>query len=363
MWGYERRLARDLERWTANGWVSADAAARMRADAAQSGGGVSMPAVLGILASVLFGFAVMSFVAAHWEEMPRLTRLGLLLALLWAGYGAAGVFALRGARVFADASVLFASVIFGASIMLISQMFHINGHPPDGILLWSAGTLIAGVALRSNPALALTLVLVCVWTAMEMGARDTVFWPFLIGWGLVAAAFYWQGWRPGFHLSAIVLSAFIISLGYFLQQGHEHLVVAAIGLALAAAALVFERVSPAWQNFTAATLGYAIVIAFCGLFALQFIDSPYRSNLLAIAAFTLVMLVAAIAYGLWKGHRGPLWIGYVAFSIEILAVYWQTVGSILGTSLFFLIAGLIVAGLAGFAWRLARGRVDGRGLV
>ena len=55
-----------------------------------------------------------------------------------------------------------------------------------------------------------------------------------------------------------------------------------------------------------------------------------------------------------RANRGALWIAYIAFSIEILSLYGFTVGSILGTSLFFLIAALIVAALAYAALRLAR---------
>jgi len=50
----------------------------------------------------------------------------------------------------------------------------------------------------------------------------------------------------------------------------------------------------------------------------------------------------------------------LAFSGEILSLYVQTVGSILGTSLFFLIAALIVTALAYVALKLAqRGTAKG----
>lgn len=353
MWGYQRRLARDIERWQSQGLVTADAGAKMLADAARHGRNVNLPAVLGILASILFCFALISFVAAHWNEMPRLARLGMLIGLMWAGYAAAGALASRGAAAFADAAVLFSSAVFGASIMQISQMFHIDGNPPDGVLLWWIGALFTGAVLRSNPALALALVLICLWAGMETSARGDVYWPFLIGWGLVTAAFFWQRWWPGLHLSALAMTGFVVTLGYLLRGGHAHPLVAGLGLAGAAAALLIDQIRPQWSDFKAPLLGYAMVIAFAGLFALQFVDDITRSNLVALAAFTVMALIAAISYGLAQGARGPLWIGYAAFSIEILALYWKTVGSILDTSLFFLVAGLIVAALAGMAWRLA----------
>jgi uncharacterized membrane protein len=47
-----------------------------------------------------------------------------------------------------------------------------------------------------------------------------------------------------------------------------------------------------------------------------------------------------------------LWLGYLAFSIEVLGIYGKTVGTFLGSSVFFLTAGFVVAGLAYFAYRL-----------
>ena len=242
MWAsYRKRLKHDLDRWYSNGWVSEVGRTAILADQAKSGREMGLASALGILASVLFGFAAISFVAAHWEDVPRLGRLGLLLAAIWLGYGIAGWLTARNQRSFADAAILFAVAMFGASIMLISQMYNIDGNPPDGVLMWWIGALFAGVVLRSNPALALAMVLVCVWSSMESSQRNGVHWPFLIGWAAVTAAFIWQRWRPGLHLSALALSLFVISIGYLLGRGHEHAIVVTTGLLAAALRLESRR--------------------------------------------------------------------------------------------------------------------------
>ncbi len=51
-------------------------------------------------------------------------------------------------------------------------------------------------------------------------------------------------------------------------------------------------------------------------------------------------------------NRGLLWFAYIAFSIETFALYYNLAGTMLSTSLFFLVAGLIVAALAFMAWLL-----------
>ena len=362
MWAsYRKRLKHDLDRWYSNGWVSEVGRTAILADQAKSGREMGLASALGILASVLFGFAAISFVAAHWEDVPRLGRLGLLLAAIWLGYGIAGWLTARNQRSFADAAILFAVAMFGASIMLISQMYNIDGNPPDGVLMWWIGALFAGVVLRSNPALALAMILVCVWSSMELSQRNGVHWPFLIGWAAVTAAFIWQRWRPGLHLSALALSLFVISIGYLLGRGHEHAIVVTSGLLAAALAVGVEKARPDLDHIAAPVLAYAVAVAFAGLFALQFIESPSAGTLIALAALTLVLLLAAISHGLSTQNQAVLWVGYLGFSIEILSLYWQTVGSILGTSLFFLIAALIVTALAFVALRLAQ-RGDARGI-
>lgn len=363
MWGYSKRLKHDLTRWREAGWLTADAETNILSELASSGREVGLASSLGILASILLAFAVVSFVAAHWQDMPRAARLGLILTLIWIGYGAAGMLAARGQRAFSDAAILFANAVYGAGIALISQMYHIDGHPPDGVLLWALGAFLSGAALRSYPALALAMILFGVWTAMEMGDSGKVHWPFLAGWGAVTAAFLWQRWRPGVHISGLALTLFITSLGYFLSEGHAHEIVALMGVAVAAIAIAALKFRPELDTISAPALGYAIATAFAGLFALQFVEETKIAGLIAVAAITLLFLLAAIAYGLWHAHRGALWLGYIGFSIEIFALYWKALGTLLDTSMFFLVAGLIVAALAFLATRLASRSQAGRAVA
>ena len=96
MW-YGQKVERDLSRWQAAGWVSDTGAAAIRADLASRKSPFGAAAILAMLGAVLFGFAVMSFVAAHWTAMSKLARLLLLLATLWACYGGAALLFQRAA--------------------------------------------------------------------------------------------------------------------------------------------------------------------------------------------------------------------------------------------------------------------------
>lgn len=355
MWSarsYRRRVERDLARWREAGWVDEKGAASILSDVERHGGGVGLAQSLSVLAAVLMGFAVMSFVGANWEDMSRLARLMLLVGSLWASYLGAGYLFSRGMEAFGHSAVLLGTALFGASIMLISQMYHMDGNPPDAVLVWAAGTLLAGLAVRSNPALAFAMVLMGVWGGMETGQRGEVFWPFLAGWGAVAAAMAWQRWTPGVHIAGVALSIFVVTLGYILHKGHAHPLVALIGLAAVGLSVAGERVRPALAPVWSGMLGYGILVAFAGLWAMQFIESRHTGDFLALAILTLGLLLAAIWWGLTSGHRGALWLGYAGFSANILGIYAKKLGNLLDTSLFFLVAALIVAALAYMAYRL-----------
>ena len=108
--------------------------------------------------------------------------------------------------------------VYGASIMLIAQMYHMEGNPPDAVLMWALGALLAVALTRSNAALAATFVLLVVWTSYERGLSSVAHWSFLPAWAAAAAAAAWLGWRPGLHLAAISLVAFVnpmVSLIWF----------------------------------------------------------------------------------------------------------------------------------------------------
>jgi uncharacterized membrane protein len=357
---YRTRVERDLVRWHAAGWVGDAGAASIRADLAARKPAFGAAAIFAMLGAVLFGFAVMSFVAANWNAMSKLARLLLLLAALWACYGGAAYLFARRLGAFAHAAVLGGIAVYGASIMLIAQMYHMEGNPPDAVLMWALGALLAAVLVRSNAALAATFVLLAVWTGMERAINETPHWLFLAPWAATAAVAGWLAWRPSLHLAALSLVAWLLPLGYFVLDRHAHWVVAAIGVAAALVSVLAAPTIDRWVRASQATFAHAVAVAFAGLFTIQFIDDgliAVRTKLTvgqfsALAGLTLALLVAAMFWALRTDNRGALWVGYIAFAVEIFSIYVKMLGTLLNTSLFFLVAALIVSGLAWAAYRL-----------
>lgn len=350
---YAKRLDRDLVRWREAGWITSDGETSIRRDVAATGGSkLDLAAALGILGAVLIGFGAMSFVAAHWSEMPRLFRLALIFGALFASYGIAGVLFERKHPTFAHAAVLVGVSIFGAGIMLIAQMFHIEGHPPDAVLTWALGALAAGVILKSNPALAVAMLLVCLWSGWETTDTGWTHWPFLWGWAAVTAAIAWQRWGAGLHLAAVAMALWIVSLGYTLFDGNGHGIVVGLGLLIAAAGVAAPIVDERFSGWSTSIIAYGMSIAYAGLFALQFVKTLPLDYFILLAILSLALVLGGVALGLKLGSPALLWLGYAGFSIEVLGIYFQTVGTLLGSSLFFLSAGVLVILLSVVAYRL-----------
>src|SRR5512141_2401162 len=109
------------------------------------------------LAAGLVGAGVISLVAWHWEQMPAAFRILLLVTVLVAarvpGWWMWKVTA-RQPRL-GHAVSLLGTLVFGASIGLVAQIFHLSGVWYRFFGAWALGAVAAGVALPSLPALGL----------------------------------------------------------------------------------------------------------------------------------------------------------------------------------------------------------------
>jgi uncharacterized membrane protein len=373
MWRSNASLARDIERWQASGWVTPEGGRAIAAELAAARGTPRLAVVFAVLGAALFGLAALSFVAANWQAMSKLARMALLISSMAGAYGAAGVLFQRGQAGLAHAAVLLGVALFGANIMLISQMYHIDGHAPDAVLVWAIGALSTGVVLRSKPALALAMGLVALWGSWETGLllerssgwagrQPAVYWPFLIGWAAVTAAIVRERWSDGVKLAAVVLSVWIVSLGYLLPIGSgpdrfAHHIVILLGLAIAGiGAAMAGRVpdGPVWKDLDGTVWVCGLLITACGWYAAQVMQADLLGGFGAWAALGLMGTVATIGVGLSAGRSTLVRLGYAGFAIEVVTVYFKTIGTLMGSAGFFLTAGLMLIALAAIAVRLNR---------
>lgn len=113
-----------------------------------------------VIGALLVGAGVFSFIAANWQSMADWARITLIIVGMLV-FSVAGflVSAFTRNRITASALLLIGSVIFGAGVFLIGQIFNVQGNWPDGFMMWMIGTLAMAMATRDRMLYALGLVL------------------------------------------------------------------------------------------------------------------------------------------------------------------------------------------------------------
>ena len=427
---YKRRIARDLPSWVAKGWISSDKADELLASVGGASLQSRLPAIVAMLGAVLLAFAAMTFVAANWQEIPKAGRLGILFGTLWASYGAAAWVNARGWSLLYQAAVVLGCAVFGASIMLIAQMYHIDRHYPDGVMVWGIGTLIAAAMTRSSATAVFGFGLIALWTGYETSEFNaTVHWPFLAAWVPFTALAIVQRWNPAINAAAIALFIWIALTVMALTDANNWPVAAAGAiLTLVSAAMLNGAIWSEVQHIAAGnqpSYGWSTqgLLVFMGLvFLLQIAcveDTPSSETIQMIAggltanpwmglvaacaavsggtallaissvgfsrndalillaaiigialssvilapklvfitAFALGYFALAIMFvnlGQRRHNNAAINIGFAAFAVETLYIYFETLGTLLDTALFFLLGGIVLVLLAILLERVRR---------
>ncbi len=184
---FVKRLTQELPRWQQSGWVSAEGGQAIVADLEARQTRFGWASSLALVGGLLLGVGVITWFAAHWNEMSKLVKLILIFAALSASHVAHGVCLTRAALPkLAQGLALLSVLFFGAAIMLIGQIYHIDAHFPHGVALWAAAGLLTAWLFASQPALLTSLALAALWTWQEQFTYRAMNWP-MLGYLLMAA--------------------------------------------------------------------------------------------------------------------------------------------------------------------------------
>lgn len=159
MAAYKERVAQDLDKWIAAGHVSADKRAAILASIPDTRR-LDAATALAWVGGVLFGIAIIAFVAANWDVLPKLARFGVLLAF-FLGLAAGAAWAAHKERaVVSNILLMIASLVFAASIGLTGQIFDIAGDPRAASYGAGLGALALALAGRSTGAATVGLIFI-----------------------------------------------------------------------------------------------------------------------------------------------------------------------------------------------------------
>lgn len=360
---HAERVKQDIERWLADGLIGRETAERLARDIEQREPArrFSLASIVALLAAVLVAAAVLVVVAANWEAVPRLARVGALFALILGGFVGGALLKQSRAPLFGDGLYLVGAAAFGAALALIGQMYHLSGDEIAAVLTWCVGVTLSAAALRSPVLTVAALLIAFAWFLMQVGLLFASR-PFPSLYPALAVAIWavslWTGSRPTRHLILLTLIAYAASLGLARDFA---LWPFAAGAALSAALFLAAVLRP-HQSEKMFRLGKGLaadaLIGFWILFGMVQAEFSGGRAAVPLAAIALIGFVGALVLG---GRRSRLvrWIAYSAFAGELAFLYVATVGTMFGTAALFLASGLALAVLASIIVRLER-RMAGR---
>ncbi len=314
-----------------------------------------------LLGSLLLAAGLLLFVSAHWDQMPPLWRVNLLLFIV-IGLHAGGAWFAERFQLMAVGLHAVGTVALGGGVFLCAQIFHLDvlWSFRWGLLLWSFGAAAGWMFLRQWPQLALLSLLLPGWiTALivfqvdrfSSSEADWVVVPIAAGALLTALTYFTAPDRTPLTPARSVL----------MWIGGLALVPAAVTWAVVATGLDLPAFGqPLWLSLLVwvVTLGGPVILGWW--------LRPHRFWPLALAAIWMVLdLViqapgfSALSFTWWAvGSAGlMLWgstearaervnIGTVLLATTLIGFYFTEVMgrldrsiSLLGLGLFFLVGG------------------------
>ncbi len=193
--------------------------------------------------AVMIGLGVILLFAYNWDEMSRFTKMALVLGVLAATHFAAFQARLKNRQALSESLFVLGTMLFGAGIWLVAQVYHLDEHYPNAFLLWGLGAMALAWALPSLPQAIMAVMLVMVWHMVEVFDFEFASHHALIILLLGIFPLIWILKSP--LLARLASAAFFISVGLTTVTVDEHLLTSV--LVLVASGVIFLSQATARQ--------------------------------------------------------------------------------------------------------------------
>lgn len=162
------------------------------------------------LGYLFIGLAVITLLGANWDEIPRALRMWGLISLTMATQGFAVKRYLSGDTQSGVGLFLLGNLFYGASIILIAQIYHLGEHMPDGVFWWALGCLPIALLTRNTWLTLMTMLLALIWFFLETSLG---FYPLLFPLFIIAAIVVLINAPP----SLLLFIVTVASIGFWVE--------------------------------------------------------------------------------------------------------------------------------------------------
>jgi uncharacterized membrane protein len=183
-----RWLRDQIGTWLDEGLIDASQAEILRARYPVGDQGTPWSRIIvSSVGAIVFGLGIILFFAYNWADMHKVTKLALVFGAVLAAHGtgfylSASADAKRG---LVESLHVMGTMLFGAGIWLVAQIYHIDEHYPNAFFVWGLGALALAWAMPSVAQALMAVLLVFLWGCFEVfdfsSANHSGPWVVLLG--------------------------------------------------------------------------------------------------------------------------------------------------------------------------------------
>jgi uncharacterized membrane protein len=162
---------KQIQEWLKSGTITQEQAQKMLADVDQKSKeerSNKFIVAISTIGAILLGIGAILFVASNWREISDLMKVLILLGSTFGAYYLGYLFKYDKKNLPKVGVSLFflGALLFGASIFLIAQIYHINANAHSLVLIWLIGVLPLVYAFRSKSIAVLSSLLFFIWISL-----------------------------------------------------------------------------------------------------------------------------------------------------------------------------------------------------
>ena len=382
---FEKRLKEEVELWLEEGLISAEQKDQLLAryqvleEADETAGPGKLITTVSMLGAVLIGTGMILFIASNWSEVPKWGKLFMIFSSMLTCYGLGFYlgYEKKNYPTVGGALIFLGTIIFGAGIFLIAQIYHMTVYYPNGPLLWGLGILPLAYLFRFTTITALAIVDLLIWAGMKASVlmSEPVYFgnimPYITLFLMTGISVWTIGLMhrrivslkdlSGPYIVVGMLTAY--SMAYVLtfdllrsRLGAAELApfyIGIVGLFIVSCAISF-RSGEREKAWVPETVALTVLLLLALLLSLFFSGVSYNGSgqmktgaefdLMTFAAniiFALI-IVGTIMLGYIRHYPAYINIGLLFFVLDVFARYFDFFWKLLPRSLFFIIGGLML---------------------
>ncbi|WP_045856122.1 DUF2157 domain-containing protein [Teredinibacter purpureus] len=334
-----RWLFNELALWQTQGIIDNAQAQRIQSLYREHDEPVWGKIIFAAIGSIIFGLGIILLFAYNWADMHRFSKMAVvLLSLITAhalGYYYSGQHS-NHPKVGESLHVL-GTMLFGAGIWLVAQIYHIDEHYPNALLVWALGALAIAWTLPSLVHTLLSLTLIALWHSFEVFNFQTVNhwanWIVLVG--IIPLAWFQRSRSALFMSLSLFIFTFSLSYG---QTADSHEATVLTLLLLLSGGCILTSFVVTTSSFPEShgifrTIGVSVFVITLYIFTFSAVDNVYfRGDLQALSIQTASYFLLPIVYS-------------VSITTLLLTRYRHSINNVIFTAEIALILGTLTLSL------------------